>query len=147
MGNCVFLLGCKGDRAWVRYVSINGVSFAVKSTPLKDGTIAYYAKDTKQSFNMFLKRTESERKGNYTNGYEQCEVPLYRNSGGYYNSSTVYGIGSQLIHRYERIVLTKFSVKISDAASNKVIAVYNGFQESRTSEIDSAGECVLNKDN
>jgi hypothetical protein len=159
-GSCIPLVSCgykepeyvgylnlvakKYDKKIEQYVPFASVDFVASSTPLKDDTYAYYGKNTKQPFNIFLKETRAEKKENYTSAKEECEVELYRKSGYYYGGGTVYGVGTQTVNRHDEVEVTTVSAKITDAATNEVIANFKGSREYRSSQVDGTGECHLN---
>jgi hypothetical protein len=139
------LTASKYDKKLQQYVAIASTEFVASGTSLKDGTYAYYGKNTKQPFNIFIKESSYDKKENYTSEKEECEVELYRRSGGYYyGGGTTYGIGKQVVRRHDDVTITNVQAKITDAVTNQVIATFKGSREFRRSEIDSTGECILN---
>lgn len=134
------------EEQWMPFGSIAFVSG--QGRLLKDGTYAEYGKDMNQSFNVFTKSSQSEWNEKYTESFEDCEVPLYRNTG-YYGGGRVYGLGRQKVKRHERVSRTSYTIKITDVATNNVIATFKGINENdyRKSVVDSQGECKLNAEN
>jgi hypothetical protein len=125
------------------YLPNKYVHMVVKPTKLKDGRVAYYGKDSKQAFNIYMKQTEEVRNDNYREQIQGCQIPISYNE----REGTTYGYGEQKVHLHDEITTIRVTATFTNLSADRNLAVYRGLVESAEEKTDSKEKCRLNINN
>lgn len=148
-GVCPLFIGCIGERVKVRAMSLTfgagekarNIEFIAPVEFLKDGTAVTYAKNSKQSFNVFMRTSKSTKKGNYRTEVEECSVKVSCEDG-YYGRCT-YAVGENEVSYHDEITTTYMVVKLT-GLKNELLATFNGKEDSTRTVQEGETKCVLN---